>query len=221
MSHADVFIISDNLQFERHDFQNRNLIRTPQGIKWLTVPVKHNGNGNLVPINEVEIADGIDAVWHKRHWETLRASYVNAPYWDKYENFFEETYKREWKKLIDLNMYIISGLRKFLGIKTQMVMASSLRASGKKNELLVKQCKEMDADVYLSGLGAKSYIDVELFKKEGIEVKFQDFQQPTYRQMQKEFAPHLSVVDYLFCTGQKMEKNETSFPSIVSRSCFA
>ncbi len=207
MLQCDVFVISDSLQFERHDFQNRNRIKTPHGVRWLTVPVKHDGNGNLMPINEIEIANHHNLPGLKRHWETLRASYARSPYWKEHKDFFESTYQKEWTKLVDLNMHLIEGLRKFLGIDTPLVKASSLRATGQKNELIIAQCKELGADVYLSGLGAKSYLDVARFREEGIEVRFQDFQYPVYRQPHGEFVPNLSVVDYLFCTGGKRWRN--------------
>ena len=200
MLQSDVFVISDNLQFERHDFQNRNRIKTPQGAKWLTVPVKHNGGP--LPINEIRISDH-NKFWLQRHWETLRASYVRAPHWKEYRDFFRRSYQQEWIMLIDLNMHFIEGVRKMFKIDTPLVWASSLSASGKKSELIVDQCKELGADVYLSGIGAKSYLDVGLFRREGIDVRFQDFHYPVYRQQHGEFVPNLSVVDYLLCTGGK------------------
>jgi len=206
MVQSDVFVISDNLQFERHDFQNRNRIKTPQGAKWLTVPVKHDGNGNLMPINEVEIANHSNLPGLKRHWETLRASYVGASFWKEYCDFFEGVYRQEWTLLVDLNMALIEGFRKFLRIDTPLMKGSSLCATGQKNELIIAQCKELGADVYLSGVGAKSYLDVDFFRQEGIEVRFQDFHQPVYRQMHGEFVPCLSAVDFLFCTGRTLEK---------------
>ena len=206
MLQSDVFVISDNLQFERHDFQNRNRIKTPQGSRWLTVPVKHDGNGNLIPINKIRIANHNNLPGLKRHWETLRASYARAPYWKEYEDFFESTYQEEWTMLVDLNMHLIEGLRKFLSIDTPLAKSSSLQATGQNSELIIAQCKELGADQYLSGVGAKSYLNVERFMEEGIEVRFQDFQHPVYSQLHGDFVPNLSVVDYLFCTGGKTWK---------------
>ena len=36
---ADVFIILDTVQFKKHEWQNRNRIRTKEGWQWLTVPI--------------------------------------------------------------------------------------------------------------------------------------------------------------------------------------
>jgi hypothetical protein len=40
---SDVFIIYDDVQYDKHGWRNRNRIKTPQGIQWLTVPVLTSG----------------------------------------------------------------------------------------------------------------------------------------------------------------------------------
>ena len=78
-------------------------------------------------------------------------------------------------------------------------MASSLNACGKKSELVLSQCKALGADVHLAGNGAREYLDINRFEQEGVKVVFQDFKHPTYPQLNGEFTPNLSIVDYLFC----------------------
>ena len=41
---SDVFIIADITQFVRQDWQNRNRIKGPSGVFWLTVPIEHVGH---------------------------------------------------------------------------------------------------------------------------------------------------------------------------------
>lgn len=195
MRRCDVFIIEDIVQFVYKEFQNRNRIKTPNGVQWLTVPVREGGKRK--PISDVEIAN--DQNWAERHWLTLMHSYASAPYWKEYNNFFRDAYSQKWARLIDLNMHLIKGIMNFLDIDTKIVLASNLGVSGKKNDLLISQCKALGADTYLSGAGGKDYIDVERFGQEGLKVIFQDFQYPVYPQLWGEFVPNLSIVDYLFC----------------------
>ena len=43
------------------------------------------------------------------------------------------------------------------------------------------------------------YHDEGLFKKNGIDIKFQNFIHPIYKQKNiKKFVPNLSVIDYIF-----------------------
>ncbi len=198
---SDVFIIEDNVQFERQGFTNRNRILTADGIRWLTVPIEHAKKSIL--ISEVHIANEGEPSWGRKHWLTLKHSYCKTPYWNIYADFFKETYEREWELLIDLNMHLIKGIMDFLLIKKPLVMSSSLAASGRKTELIIAQCKELGADVQLAGNGCKEYIEQNLFERQGIKLVFQDFVHPVYPQARSMFAPNLSVVDYLFCVGPK------------------
>jgi len=201
MIQSDVFVIQDNFQFERHDFQNRNRIKTYNGVQWLTVPVEHCGRDER--IDEVNIAKLPGPLWTKKHWEALKYNYMKAPYWAEFSEVFEQAYKQNWIKLINLNMHFIKLLMKLLKIETPLIFSSSLKASGQKTERLIAQCKEVGASIYLSGIGGRNYLDVQHMEKEGIKVVFQDFQHPVYPQLHGEFVPNLSTVDYLFCTRGK------------------
>ena len=201
MAQCDVFVVEDNVQFERQGFQNRNRIKTVNGPAWLTVPVEHVGES--LSIDQVKIADGAESRWAERHWLSLKHNYCKAPFWEKYCGFFEETYGREWSMLIDLNVHLIRGLMGFLGLEKRLVTASSLGVSGKGSELVLAQCKALGASVHLSGVGGRGYLDLGRFEEEGVKVVFQDFQYPVYHQLHGGFVPDLSVVDYLFCVGAK------------------
>ena len=43
---VDEFIIFDDMQYTKRDWRNRNKIKTPQGLQWLTIPVKVKGKYN-------------------------------------------------------------------------------------------------------------------------------------------------------------------------------
>lgn len=200
MSKCDVFVIEDDVQFIYHEFQNRNKIKTSNGIKWLTVPVKEGRKRKK--ISEIFISN--EKNWSRRHWSNIKNSYGKSPYWNEFCDFFEETYDKKWNKLIDLNLYLIKGIMDFLNIETKLVLASSINVSGNKNDLIIAQCKAIGAKTYLSGAGARTYLDIDEFEREGINVVFQEFEYPTYPQLWGEFVQNLSVVDYLFCTGGKI-----------------
>jgi len=201
MVKCDVFVIEDNVQFERRGFQNRNRVKNSGGVRWLTVPVEHVGKDLL--INEVRIANAAEPKWAERHWMTLKHNYRKAPYWEEFKGFFEEAYGKQWDLLIDLNMHLIKELMGFMGIQKKLVMSSALGVGGKKGELVLNQCKVLGADQLLAGAGARDYLDVEAFEKAGVKVVFQEFKYPVYEQLHGAFVPDLSVVDYLFCTGGK------------------
>jgi hypothetical protein len=208
MLHSDIFIIEDNVQYEQQGLTNRNKVKIQDKAKWLTVPIEHVGKPQL--INQVKISNSAEPNWTKRHWLTLKHNYLVAPFWSKYCDFFRDAYSRDWTLLIDLNLHLLRGIMDFLDIKTPLVMASSLNASGEKGELALSKCKALGGTVQFSGDGARNYLDEKRFEEEGIKLIYQDFKYPIYRQLHGEYIPNLSVVDYLFCTGGVPWHSQTS-----------
>jgi len=120
---SDIFVLLDNVQYEKNYFQNRNKIRTQSGRTWLTVPVLTKGKSNQ-QINEVKIDNKSN--WSKKHWRSIDLNYKNAPYFDNYREFFFDLYKKEWIKLVDLNETIITYLIKELEIDLKLIKSSEL-----------------------------------------------------------------------------------------------
>ena len=55
---VDEFILYDDMQFTRQDWRNRNVIKTPSGLKWLSIPVEMK-NRLEKRIRDVKVADKI------------------------------------------------------------------------------------------------------------------------------------------------------------------
>ena len=198
MDRADIFVLLDDVQFKKNEWQNRNRIKNAQGWQWLTVPVLYRFGEN---ISEVKINNKID--WKKKHLTSLITNYSKSECFKEYRAFFEETYTKDWERLVDINMYLIYYLIKQLKIKTEVVNSAKFKIKKEKTDRLIAICKELGADTYLSGDGARDYLEVEKFKKANIEVVFQNFKHPTYNQLYGEFEPYMSVIDLLFNCGSR------------------
>ena len=197
ISKADVFVILDNVQYKKNEWQNRNRIKTGNGWQWLTVPVQYRFPEK---INQVRINGMVD--WTRKHLNALVLNYSKAPYFRKYMAFFEDVFSRKWDYLIDINVCFIEFLVKSLGINTKTEMASKLSLREDPTERLIDICKEVGAEIYLAGQGGSNYMDTERFEKDNIKVVFQDFQHPYYNQLFGDFEPCLSVIDLIFNHGE-------------------
>ena len=195
---ADLFVILDNVQYKKNEFQNRNKIKTAQGWRWLTVPVKYHFPQK---INEVKINNQID--WKRKHLNALISNYNKSTFFKNYSQFFEEVYSNNWNFLADLNTYIIKWLIEFFSIETKMLKASDLQLSEESTQRLIDICNLVKADTYLAGAGAHNYMDVGLFESAGIKIIFQKFQHPIYQQLFGNFEQYMSVIDLLFNHGPK------------------
>src|SRR5262245_54186546 len=83
---SDVFVLSDDVQFDKHGWRNRNRVKSPTGPVWLTVPVRHKGLG-FPSILDVEIVPGR---WAGKHISTLKQLYTRAPFAKRYLPELEE-----------------------------------------------------------------------------------------------------------------------------------
>lgn len=194
---ADTFVFYDDVQFVERSWQRRNKIKMPNSWSWLSVPViKRFGQ----KINEVMINNNID--WRSSHWKSIKHAYTRAEFFREYADKFEDVYRREWKYLAELNMYIIREVSSMLGLNTNFILSSQLDAEGSKSDRLISILKSINADEYISGLAAKAYIDSKKFDEEGIRLYWYEFKHPVYPQLYGEFIPYLSIIDLLFNTGK-------------------
>jgi hypothetical protein len=107
--------------------------------------------------------------------------------------------------LSECNIHSIRLLAQCLGIFTPIDIASSFTTEGSSTERLVNICRHFDATTYLAGAGGRDYMDMAVFEKAGISVRFQEFSPPHYpQQFCKEdidFVAGLSAIDLLFNCG--------------------
>lgn len=198
MQRADLFVLLDDVQFSKGDFQNRNRVKGSGGVQWLTVPVIHKFPQK---ISDVEIA-GDD--WRQKHWKTLVSCYARSPHFENLVPVFEEFYCRQWAKLAELNLAAIRMLARLLNVEKKIVLSSELKVAGQKSDLIINICKQVGATAHYSGVMGGAYLDRESFRQAGIEIVVQSFRHPTYQQlfMKKQgFVPNLSVLDLLFNYG--------------------
>jgi hypothetical protein len=200
---ADCFVLLDDVQFKKNEWQNRNKIKTAAGWQWLTVPVLHR-----FPQRICEVRINRTDPWSRKHLQALTSNYSSAPFFDLHRPFFEEIYGREWTLLVDLNVVAITYLAETLGIRTKLVMASSLPvpAELEATDRLISICQAVGANTYLSGVGGREYLDLAPFEEAGIGVLFQAFQTRPYPQRFGAFVADLSIVDLLFnCNDQSLQ----------------
>jgi len=197
---ADVFIFLDDVQYEKNGWQNRNKIKGPQGALCLTVPVEE---AYLHPICQVRIAAN-QPRWALKHFRSLEMNYSKAPFAGAFMDAFRDLYGRSWVSLAELNWEILRCTLEMLAIKTPVVRSSEMGVDGKATDRLIQLCREVGADTYLSGAYAlDAYLDGESMEQAGIQLAFQEWQCPEYRQgyPASGFVPDLSIVDLLFNAG--------------------
>ena len=201
---SDEYVVLDTVQFEKNSFINRNKIKTSNGATWMTVPVLTK-NYRTKTIADMEINNDIN--WRKKHWLTLLNNYKKAPFFERYGDFFKDMYMQEWYTLVDLINYSNKFFINELGIETKLINLGDLDIRSKKQDLIIDLCKERKSTNFLFGAQGRGYVDPEKFELERIDIFFQDYRHPTYRQQWGDFIPYLSVVDLLLNEGPEKSKH--------------
>jgi hypothetical protein len=207
---VDEFVIYDEVQYTRRDWRNRNIIRTKNGLRWLTIPVKVKGNYNQ-KICETKIAD---KHWPEKHWETIRHNYKSSPYFAEYQEIFEKTFRKcnKLEFLSGINRLFIDTIDSILKIGTVISESGKYQVEGNSNERIISICKQAGADVYLTGPAARDYIDEEMFAKESVALSWVDYSgYPEYDQGYSGFENRVSIIDLIFHTGEKAPHYMKSF----------
>ena len=152
LDRSDVFCLLDTVQYKKNEFQNRNRIKTADGWQWLTVPVTYRFPQRIY---EVGVNQTVD--WQRKHLQALKTNYSKAPYFGTYIARFEEFYQQSYELLAEVNVACIRLLMDLLGLKSKVVLSSSLQVETEDPTLrLVEICQALDGDTYLSGRdGAK------------------------------------------------------------------
>lgn len=198
---ADLFIFYDDVQYDRHDWRNRNRIKTAGGPRWLTIPL-HSTDRHMQETSIGEMRTAEDANWRRKHFETLRHNYARAPYFARYRPLLEHWYAAPAPLLAEFTIRTTIELARELGItKTRFYRSSLLETTGTKTERLLSILKQVGATRYISGPAARNYLDSDLLETEGIEVEWMDYEYPEYPQLFPPFEPQLSALDLLLNTG--------------------
>jgi len=203
---CDEFVLYDDMQYTRRDWRNRNQIKTPQGVQWLTVPVQVKGK-YYQTIRET-IIDGND--WALAHWQSLQHNYRRAPCFHEIASLIEPLYRdKQYQRLTDLNHTFITTICDYLGIPTKISFSwdYTIPETEDPTERLKHLVVATGGTEYISGPSARSYMSEDVFIADNVTVTWFDYiGYPQYRQLWGEFTHAVTVLDLLFNCGKDSHK---------------
>lgn len=218
MAYADHFVFLDDVQYTRHDWRNRNRIKTVSGPIWLTAPVKAHDRSAM--ISEIEIS--YDAEWPTKHLRSIELNYGKCAHFRPLFDDLACELEKKTARLLDLDCLLTRLLARYLDIHTPSSLSSevprgtspadSADASADRNGRIIEICVQYGATLLYDGAKAAEFIDLDRFHRAGIEVVFQDYQHPVYRQAFGGFISHQSAVDLIMNTGPQAPEILRSSP---------
>ncbi|MGG2021089.1 WbqC family protein [Pseudomonas sp. AO-1] len=201
---VDEFILFDDMQYTRRDWRNRNQIKTPQGVQWLTVPVLVKGKYHQ-KIKDTEI-DGNE--WAAIHWRSLLQNYSRAPHFQEIAEWLEPLYlSNSYATISELNQNFIQAICDYLKITTTLTRSSDYTLIEGKTERLADLCAQAGGTEYISGPAARNYIDEQIFDTRNIKLTWYDYAgYPEYPQLWGEFTHGVTILDLLFNCGENSHR---------------
>jgi hypothetical protein len=199
---SDLCIIYDDVQFTRRDWRNRNLIKTPAGLKWLTIPVKSKGRYHQL-ICDTKVSDHS---WAKKHLKALELNYSGSAYFDSFREVVRGAYINvsALENLSDINSCFIELCCSLLNISTELANSARFTRTGTGSDAILSLCKQSGASVYLTGPSGLNYLDTVSFDRSGIKIEVIDYTQyKEYSQPWPPFCHNVTVLDLIFCTGNQ------------------
>lgn len=197
---CDLFIVLDHVENNPRDaaFWGRRVkILSGRGVTWLSLPLKKDGYEKRlgIPINEIEYNVLLEDRFEQAR-SLLINSYRNHPFFDQVWDDIDSFFKSDKRFLGTRNMDLIRLLMERLDINPKIIRSSELRAEGKGSQLLVNLMSAVGGTTYVSGVGAKAYMDEKLFERAGIVIEYNSFTHPNYVQYgSRLLIEGLSLVD--------------------------
>lgn len=194
---ADVFVVMDDVQFARREWQNRNRIRSQAGCRWLTIPVHSRYTDR---INQVKPADDD---WLATHRRIVAQEYRKSRALARADSIWEEVARVRKRDLAQINIASIKAILMLLRITTPMILESELdlpdEATSDRNRRFQVLCRALGCGSYLSGTGARAYLDVQDWRGSGVRLAWQRYTPRAYGQLHPGWLENLSVLDMLLC----------------------
>jgi hypothetical protein len=215
---ADVFVHYEDVAFSKGSFVNRVQLKSPNGPEWMTVPLRDRHFGQT--IRDLTADDRQD--WRDRHLVRLEQLYRHAPHLGDMLSLVAGLYTRPWSRFVDLLIESLHEVCRYLGLgqQTRFVRSSNLDVTGSSSQRVRDIVRQLGGDRYVTGHGARHYLDHESLEAAGICVEYVDYQRRPYPQQFGRFDPHVSILDLIANVGRSgMEFIES--PSVPWREFLA
>ena len=196
MNAVDKYIVYDDVNFIKGGRINRNVILN-EGKPLQFNILLHEASPTKL-IKEVELLDDMRS--REKLLKTFYYSYHNAPFFKEVYPFLERVINNPEKNLALFIYYSFKEINDFLGIKTDLVLSSSVDkdCSLKAQEKVYNICETMGATDYYNSVGGRELYNHDEFKKRGINLHFLKMDDDiVYKQFNNEFVPYLSIIDVI------------------------
>lgn len=195
MDAVDKYVIYDDVNFIKQGWINRNRILGDGQPRYFNIPMLGASSNKL--INEIGVNN--DGRLIEKNLRIIENTYKKAPYFAEVYPLIQNILNCNKANLAEYNEMSFSVICGYLGIKTELVVSSSLKKDCelKGQNKVLEICKLLDATEYYNAIGGECLYSYSAFRQKGIELKFLKTDEITYSQLGNEFQKDLSIIDVM------------------------
>jgi WbqC-like protein family len=174
---ADTWVVLDDVQFCRQDYQHRARLGNPdeEARQWLILPV-HLPGGRGTTICDVRVADPVVA--RRRVTNLTRQYYRRAPGWARIAGLVDAVADQlaTTDSLADVTETSTAILLRACGCTGEIIRSSVLARQGpistERSSRLADLTRAVSCGTYLCGRSGRSYLDPGPFDRAGTALRF-------------------------------------------------
>ena len=202
---ADTIIWLDDVKFSKGSFTNRVQILDNGKSSWLSLSLEGKGTNRLIKDLKISSND-----IERRHRDKIKNCFKSSPYFDEVIKTFDKT----WEKPDCASEIIIRSAEVIcsrIGIcLPKQLRSSSLNVSLTGSARVQKLVELVGGDMYLTGNGAKGYLDHNSFNKANIDVFYMVYESKAWPQASREFTPYVTSLDLIANVGPEHRETHLS-----------
>ena len=195
MKLADVFVWLDDVQFSKGSFTNRIQVKTPNGVKWMTIPLQ--GKGTNTPIRDL-VGAGDD--WRRSHRAMLKNALATAPCLAEALEVYDDAL--EQSRLSEVLIRSCEAQARLMAaMPGRIVRIAELDIGGVSWRRVIEIVKAVGGSRYISGAGGANYLDHVEFDRQGLSVEYMAYNPLPWPQQHGEFTPYVTGLDLIAACG--------------------
>lgn len=210
MNLVDKFVVYDNIEYTKKGWINRNCYLCGNDKRYFTIPLEKSSD--FLDIREKMVSKAFDREKVKKQ---IACAYRKAPYYREAYPVFCDCIAYPDRNLFEYIYYSITKVREYLGIRTELVIASStgIGRELKGRDKVLAICKKLGGDTYVNPIGGLDLYDKQDFAGNGVDLMFVRMDNGiTYPQMKNSFVSNLSILDVMMFNSREeisrmLEKN--------------
>lgn len=196
---ADIYVHYVDVPFSKGSFTNRVQAKTAGGAHWLTIPIHHEGLDTEIRATQISYREP----WQRKHLSTLKQAYARARFVEDMIALVDQVYSRHDQTIAELSIRSMERVCAYYGLDQhrRFLHSPCLGVGGSGSPRVLAIVQRLQGTVYVTGHGARNYLEHKAFEQSGIEVRYMNYKKTPYPQLHGAFTPYVTILDLIANVG--------------------